>query len=190
MVTRGEWRIQAPADAWCELSAFLTVNELIAAGDALFYRQQRLTTRDRLAQAIRKWGSKAGSLKLREAFALIRENAESAKETEWRLILLDAGFPEPELNVEVRGPNGELIAIIDLAYRWAMTGLDYEGRHHAEDPEQFARDGVRYNALQKAGWYDIRIMAGMAKQAILDDLRMQLVKKGWRPERRAAPGRQ
>ena len=181
------WRVQGPADAWCELSAFLSVEELVVAGDALFYRQRKLTTRDRLAAAIRKWGGKPGALKLREAFELIRENAESPKETEWRLILMREGFPEPELNLEVRDPAGELVAILDLAYRWAMTGLDYDGRHHAEDPAQFARDGVRYNALQRLGWHDIRIMAGMPKQQILDDLRERLIKRGWRPEQSLEP---
>jgi len=181
VIERSGWRVQAPADAWCELSAFLSVDELVAAGDALFYRQRKLATRDRLAESVRRWGSKPGALKLREAFELIRENAESPKETEWRLIIIRAGFPEPALNFEVYGPNGELVAIIDLAYPWAMTGLDYEGRHHADDPEQFARDGRRYNALQKAGWHDIRIMAGMPRAEILDDLGEQLFRKGWRP---------
>ncbi|GAA4167391.1 hypothetical protein GCM10022287_00780 [Gryllotalpicola koreensis] len=189
VVERDGWRVQAPTDAWCELSTLLTLDELIAAGDALFYRQRKLTTRDRLANAIRKWGSKPGALLLREAFELIRENAESPKETEWRLILMRAGFPEPTISHEVRDANGELIAILDLAYEWAQTGLDYEGRHHADDPDQFARDGVRYNALQRAGWHDIRIMAGMAKADILDDLDERLTKKGWRRPDPPAPSR-
>jgi hypothetical protein len=189
VVERDGWRVQTPTDAWCELSAFLSVDELVAAGDALFYRQRKLATRDRLAGAVRKWGGKPGALKLREAFELIREDAESAKETEWRLILARSGFPEPVVNFEVRGPGGELIAVIDLAYPWAMTGLDYEGRHHAEDPRQFARDVARYNALQRLGWYDIRILAGMPRDAVLDDLDQRLRKRGWHRDAPAPPGR-
>lgn len=175
------WRVQAPADAWCELARALTLDELVAAGDALFYRQRKLATRDALADAIRRWGGKPGGTKLREAFDLIRENAESAKETEWRLIIVRAGYPEPIVNHPVYGPDGELIAILDLALPQFDTGLDYEGRHHADDPGQFARDGQRYNALQRVGWYDIRIMAGMSRAEVLRDLDERLRKKGWRP---------
>lgn len=169
------------------MSAFLSVDELVQAGDALFYRQRKLTTKDRLTRAIRRWGGKPGALRLRDAFDLIRENAESPKETEWRLILVRAGFPEPVINHPVYGADGELIAIIDLAYPQWATGLDYDGRHHAEEPGQFARDGVRYNALQRAGWYDIRIMAGMAVEEVLGDLRQRLFRQGWRPETPALP---
>lgn len=183
VIERDGWRVQTPADAWCELAAFLTLDELIQAGDALFYRQKRLTTRSRLARAIHDWGSKPGALLLRQAFELIREGAESPKETEWRLLITRAGFPEPRINHPVYGPRGDLIAIIDMAYPEWLTGADYEGRHHAEDPQQFARDGVRYNALIKAGWYDIRIMAGMDPAVVLDDLGTRLFAMGWRPSR-------
>jgi len=180
-IERAGLRVEIPTDAWCRLAQLLTVDELVMAGDALFYRQRKLATREQLGAAIARWGAKRGAMKLRAAFELIRENAESAKETEWRLIICRAGLPEPVVNHEVRDENGALVAIIDLAFpRW-KTGADYEGRHHAESPEQFARDGERYNALLRLGWHDIRIMSGMSRRSILDDLRDRLWKRGWRP---------
>lgn len=173
--------VQAPADAWCELATSLTLDELVMAGDALFYRQRKIATREQLVAAIRRWGRKPGASTLRAAFELIRENAESPKETEWRLIIVHAGLPEPVVNHPVYDENGKLVAIIDLAFPEQKTGADYDGRHHAEDPDQFARDGERYNALLRLGWHDIRITAGMSRRAVLDDLRTRLWQQGWRP---------
>lgn len=182
VVERDGWRVQSPTDAWCELSRFLSPDELVQAGDALFYRQRRLASRQGLAAAVQRWGGKPGARMLRDAFGLIRENAESPKETEWRLAIVRAGFPEPVVNYELRSSDGRLIAILDLAYPQWMTGLDYDGRHHAEDEKQFVRDGIRYNAIQQAGWYDIRIVAGMRPSAVLADLRQRLLRMGWRPD--------
>lgn len=181
VVQRDGWRVQTPTDAWCELSRTLGLDDLVAAGDALFYRQRKLATREGLAASIERWGRKPGGRLLREAFELIRENAESPKETEWRLTIIRAGFPEPVVNYPVYDSDGKLVAILDLALPQYQTGLDYDGRHHAEDRVQFARDGERYNALQRLGWHDIRIMAGMSKRAVLSDLRHRLIAKGWRP---------
>lgn len=180
-VERAGLRVEIPTDAWCQLARVLTLDELVVAGDALFYRQRKLATREHLASAITRWGSTRGATNLRAAFELIRENAESPKETEWRLIFVRAGLPEPVVNYAVYDENGVLVAIIDLAFPQWKTGADYEGRHHAEDPEQFARDGERYNALLRLGWHDIRIMSGMSRHAILNDVRDQLWKRGWRP---------
>ncbi|WP_155865022.1 hypothetical protein [Gryllotalpicola ginsengisoli] len=179
---RGDWVLQSPADAWCGLAPHLTVDELVAAGDALFWRQRKLTTRARLGAAIRRFGGRRGAVKLRAAFALIRENAESAKETEWRLAIMRAGFPEPEINYPLYDSDGKLIAVFDLAYPLWVTGIDYEGQHHAANAEQFAHDIRRYNAIRRAGWADIRIAARSTRAEILDDLEAELRRHGWRPD--------
>jgi hypothetical protein len=96
---------------------------------------------------------------LRQALPRVRVGSASRPETWTRLILVDAGLPEPVLNIDVF--HGEVwIARVDLAYPDLMIAVEYEGEHHLRDPEQWARDLERYDALAEAGWRVIRITKG------------------------------
>lgn len=78
-------------------------------------------------------------------------------ETRSRLIIVDAGLPEPDLNHIIRAPDGEFVACVDLAYPRARVALEYEGEHHLTDPRQWATDIARYEALAGLGWFVLRI---------------------------------
>jgi hypothetical protein len=83
---------------------------------------------------------------------LVRERVDSPKETELRLLLVLAGFPEPETNKHVLDDAGGWIARPDLVYRVLKLALEYDGRQHAEDPRQWAKDIRRRELLDAAGW--------------------------------------
>nr|WP_240948979.1 DUF559 domain-containing protein [Microbacterium sp. CFH 90308] len=78
-------------------------------------------------------------------------------ETRCRLILSDAGLAEPELNHVVLDSDGKFVACVDLAYAQQKIAIEYEGEHHLRDPEQWAKDIARYEALAAAGWFVIRV---------------------------------
>jgi hypothetical protein len=78
--------------------------------------------------------------------------ARSPKESETRAVLVFSGLPAPEVNAEVRDAEGELVAIGDLVYRRWKLLIEYEGRQHALDVAQFARDIDRYGGLRGIGW--------------------------------------
>lgn len=73
-----------------------------------------------------------------------------------RLVLVDAGFPEPDLNVDVT-ERGRWLACVDGAWPTEKIAFEFEGRHHLLDPVQWARDIARYEALVAAGWIVIRV---------------------------------
>ena len=89
----------------------------------------------------------------------LRSRSASPRETRCRLLLIDAGLPEPALNHEVRDHTGRVIACVDLAYPEVRVAIEYEGEHHLLAPEQWARDLARYEALAAAGWFVIRVSA-------------------------------
>jgi hypothetical protein len=89
----------------------------------------------------------------------VRERVDSPKETELRLLLVLAGFPEPETNVDVLDDAGGWIARADLTYRAFKIALEYVGKQHANDPKQWARDIRRRELLDAAGWRTIVITA-------------------------------
>jgi hypothetical protein len=90
-----------------------------------------------------------------EALAVTRHldvRSRSPKESETRAVLVFGGLPVPEVNVEVRDQTGMLVGIGDLVYRRWKLLIEYEGRQHAFDVTQFARDIDRYGGFRSLGW--------------------------------------
>ncbi|MCL2794693.1 MAG: endonuclease domain-containing protein [Microbacteriaceae bacterium] len=150
-------RIRVPAELRCELASVLDLDELITAGDRLLSDKPiLLTTRGHLEAAVAAHGSRRGARRLRAALPELREDVWSPRETWTRLILLRAGFPEPERNHRIHGPDGRLIAIGDLVYPKLKIVIEYEGERWHRD-RWSGVDVDRYNALNAAGWLVVRI---------------------------------
>ncbi|GAB3706057.1 DUF559 domain-containing protein [Mariniluteicoccus flavus] len=82
----------------------------------------------------------------------LRRGPESVRETRLRLTLTLAGLPEPDIQVEVFDEKGRLVARLDHAYADLKLAVEYDGRHHAEDSEQWNRDIRRREDLERLGW--------------------------------------
>lgn len=161
-VHRDAWSgllVASPASTWAMLGAILwDPYDLIAAGDAAvrdWRVTEPLTTLTSLTAAVRS-GRRVGVGDLRAALPRVRTRSASRPETRARLTLVDAGMPEPVLNVDVY-EAGRKIACVDLAYPRLKIAIEYEGEHHLLDPEQWARDIGRYEQLVAAGWRVIRV---------------------------------
>jgi len=76
--------------------------------------------------------------------------AESPPESRLRLKVIRAGLPPPEPQIEV-WHKGEFVARVDLGWRKAKVGLEYDGSWHGA-AGQLASDRKRLNALVAAGW--------------------------------------
>ncbi|WP_207407140.1 endonuclease domain-containing protein [Rathayibacter sp. SD072] len=189
-VRRGGLLLADGASVFCQLGEVLRMEDLVAVGDALV-----LTPAQPRADDPRPWVSLhelqrrverlegRGSRAVRRALALVREGAESRRETRLRLVLVTAGLPEPELQVELFDALGK-IGRVDLLYRTWRVVVEYEGDHHRSDRAQWDRDLIRYERLAAAGWTVVRIAsasfdadpAGCAHR-----VRRALVAGGWRP---------
>ena len=136
--------------------------DLVAVADAVVRERifnddpPPLATLEQLHKALAV-GRRVGGPALREALPRVRTRSASRMESRCRLILSDAGLPEPELNHAVFDREGEFVACVDLAYPTQKIAIEYEGEHHLRDPEQWAKDIARYEALAAAGWFVIRV---------------------------------
>src|SRR5690349_18762169 len=74
-----------------------------------------------------------------------------------RLAVVRAGFPEPAVNTPLVDALGRVIAHGDLVGTPQRLVLEYDGRHHAEDPRQFAIDIRRLDDIAEAGYLVIRV---------------------------------
>ncbi|GAA3201830.1 hypothetical protein [Microbacterium terregens] len=156
-------RLTTAASTWAMLGAVIVDEyDLVAVGDAVVREQMfrddppPLATPDQLRAAAAA-GRRVGIRALRRALPRVRVRSASRMETRCRLILVDAGMPEPELNFAVRDETGELVACVDLAYPELMIAIEYEGEQHLTDPAQWAKDIARYEALAAMGWFVVRV---------------------------------
>lgn len=147
--------VEASARSWVQTSRLWDSDDLIAAGDYLVARRRRLATIDELRVEAALMRGRA----LDDVLALLREGSESPKETRLRLVLVRAGLPEPELNVVINAADGRFVARVDLAFPGLRIAVEYDGRGHAEDPAQFARDADRWDDIRDQGWDLVRILS-------------------------------
>lgn len=159
-------RVADPASAWAALAGELSVRDLIRVGDAIVRipRDQRgrpcpearLGSRGDLERVTglpyrrRRWI-------LEDAMALIRVGSMSPLETDFRLLTVDAGLPEPQLDVEIRDPGGTLLKISDAVYRAERIAIEVEGDHHRTNRAQWSSDIDKHAALAAHGWEVLRL---------------------------------
>lgn len=155
--------VATPASTWGMLASVLRdPHDLVAVGDALVRESMfegdppPLATVEQL-RAVVEAGRRVGSPLLRLALDRVRTRSASRTETRCRLLLVDAGLPEPVLNHHVYDERGRFVACVDLAYPDRRVAVEYEGEHHLHDPDQWARDIRRHERLREAGWVVIRV---------------------------------
>lgn len=106
----------------------------------------RLTSRDQLKQ----FGTCLRSL------APLAEPAESPMETRLRWLLLNAGLPRPEVQVNLHDTQGRFLGRADLYYPHARLAIEFDGGNHRE---RLVEDNRRQNLLINAGYKVLRFTA-------------------------------
>jgi hypothetical protein len=170
-----------PVETWCQLAPLLSLDDLIAAGDRLLGLPLPLATIDELAAAVCARSGRRGARTLREALSWVRPRVESRRETFLRLLIVRAGFPEPETNVEIAVRPGRRRVRGDLVFARYKVLVEYDGQHHRTSDRQFQRDVERLDDVADAGWRVIRVLKGMTDAEVLARLDFALRSRGWAP---------
>lgn len=135
-----------------------TLHSAVARLDALACATG-IKTDDVLAVAQRHRGAR-GLRQLETALELMDAGAQSPKETWVRLVLIEAGFPRPQTQIPVQGPNGLPIYYLDMGWEELMLAVEYEGREHQTDRYRYVRDIKRLEFVERErGWTVLRIVA-------------------------------
>jgi len=148
----------SPARVWLELASTLSVEELIEFGDHLVrHPRKRFEGRDTPHATIAEmrrflgWHPRiTGAAKAAAALSRIRVGADSVMETRLRLALIDAGLPEPALQVQLT-PDDRASPVADLGYRGPRIAIDYDGSTHLTATQQ-TKDIRRDRLWVAAGW--------------------------------------
>ncbi|WP_146244292.1 hypothetical protein [Curtobacterium sp. MCBD17_032] len=148
-------RVASPADAWFECAGLLGLRALVSVGDHMVGRSG-LASIDDLAAAVVPRARHV--VRARAALDLVRVGSEPAMETWFRLAVVDAGFPEPELNVDVRDGEGRFLGRVDMAWPEYRIALEYDGDHHRERAV-FLHDQRRDNGFVVNDWLVVHATA-------------------------------
>ena len=148
-VPRGSLVLTSPVQTFCDLADELNLIDLVVCGDSLIHRG--CMTVDAAVAAADQKTSGARTL-ARRAARLLRAGSESPMETRVRLMLVLAGLPEPIVNLSLRGVTGLVMYRLDLSYPDLRLAVEYDGRQHAEDADQWGRDIARREWLDDHHW--------------------------------------
>lgn len=175
--------VEDPARAWRQCGRRWTHGDLVAAADFLVSGAQPRVRAAELRAEVARMGDVRGGI-LSRALDDVRSGVRSARETRLRLLLRDAGLPEPQTAWNLYDERGTFIAELDLAYPRRRVAVEYDGRVHAADPDQFARDADRWDAVRAQGVDLVRILshhlAGDGAAAV-QKVRAALTRAGWTP---------
>lgn len=180
VVTHRGLRVTGPELTWVSLAAMLTLDDLVAVGDALVVGDHPWTTVNGLRSAIVP--GMRGTTRLREALPLIRLGVRSRPETHLRLGIIRAGFPEPTVAHPVWVPALRRAVHPDLSWPAWRVGLEYEGEGHRIDRWQFQHDIRRVEGLVDIDWSLSRFAADDVYSSLsqtLTRIRLRLSAHGW-----------
>ena len=159
VVDRFGLRLTSAPQTWLQVAREVNRNSLVGLGDAMTRRKNPVTSTGALNVLTRETFKMKGLALCREAIELIRPGTDSPMETELRLLMVDAGLPEPVVNVPALDDAGQFLALPDLSYPRLKIAVEYDGDHHRTDPATWRRDVERRQLLEDAGWLIITATA-------------------------------
>jgi len=166
-VLRDGLPVSDPVGLFVELGTLLTIDDLVAVGDALVLDPEVLDprdprpwiTHDELRRGVGAHPRTPGLAAARRALALVRVGAESRPESLLRLLLIRAGLPEPELNQILFDSRDRRLGRFDLVYREARVIVEYDGDQHRTSTVQYDRDIRRLERAREASWAVVQVRA-------------------------------
>lgn len=165
----------APLDTWADLCGVWSVEDLVVAADALLARG--VATRTTLMATAESRSGRRRAGRGREAAALARVGSGSPAESRARLNFHDWGLPEPALNRDVFGAEGDWLARSDFVWEGRRVVGEYDGDIHRTDRNRWLYERQRRAAIEDAGWAYVEMTAlSFANHRARTELRARLIR--------------
>jgi len=119
---------------------------------------------------VKEQKARRGIVKVRTLLPYADPRAESAMESEARLVFLEYGIPPDELQYEIEDLFGDVWRV-DFAWPAARIAVEYDSMQWHANADIWRRDRIKQTRLKECGWTVIPI--------VVDDVRR-------RPERMIA----
>jgi hypothetical protein len=160
----------ATSPAWTavEVARGLRRPRALATLDAAL-RSETCDRRQLHLAAADQWGRR-GIVHVRELIPLAAAEAESPMESEARLMMIDGGLPNPELQFEVVDRDGRRWRL-DFAWPDKKFAVEYDGFDFHADPEALRRDRQKRAALHELRWTVMSIVSDDVRRRPWDTVR-------------------
>ncbi len=131
------------------------LQEAVVSVDLFLHAQ--LVSLDDLLRHVAGHSGAWGIARLRRAVDLAEPKSESAMESRLRMLLVTAGLPKPEVQIDVHDDRGRFLGRPDLLYPRQRLAIEYDGGNHRD---RMVEDNRRQNGLVGAGYRLLRFTAG------------------------------
>lgn len=125
--------------------------------------RSRWCTHSELERMVLEQRGRRGIVAVRELLPYADARAESAMESEARLVMIDHGLPLPVLQYEMRGLDGKRWRV-DFAWPDARVAAEYESIEWHAGRDEMLRDKTRLGKIQELGWTLIPIVVHDVRQ--------------------------
>ncbi|QZA06796.1 endonuclease domain-containing protein [Mycolicibacter heraklionensis] len=148
----------ATAPAWTaiEVARSLRRPRALATLDAAL--RSGTCSRGELQRAAIRQAGRRGIVAVRELLPLADPRADSAMESESRLMMIEGGLPLPVLQYQVVDRDNRTWRL-DFAWPEQRVAVEYDGVDWHEGPAAFVYERQRRAALEEMGWVVIPIIA-------------------------------
>lgn len=185
VVLRGGRRVLCPAALMIWLARDWPLEDLVAFGDAALARKQM--TLKALDDVLRRYARHPGIAGATRARGLLSARSKSPMESRLRVAFVLAGLPMPEVNGTVSwepagylGPAADLLGELDLLWRKARVGVEYDGVDHAK-PRARSNDRSKRKLFERHGWEVVVVTAWdyfNRLDSVIEEVRALLMERG------------
>ena len=132
-----------------------------------------------VARRIRARPDPRGTVRGAALLDLASPAAESPPESWVRLLIIERGFPLPEVNFSLLSPAGRELYRLDLAWPSVRIAVEYDG--HAVHADREEEDAAREEDLRRRGWIVVRAKAADLTDPtrLLTELRAAFARRGY-----------
>ncbi|MGD1255565.1 hypothetical protein ACKUT9_15105 [Mycobacterium seoulense] len=157
-VALGGIPVTSPTRTALDLGCWYPTMTAVAGIDALARATQiKAADVELLAE---RYSGRRGIVQAREAIALFDAGAQSPKESWLRVVLIQAGLPRPQTQIQVLDEFGSVFAYLDMGWEEVKVAVEYDGEQHRSDRFQYTWDIRRLEKIERLGWIVIRVVAG------------------------------
>ena len=108
----------------------------------------------------RRYPGRRGIARARQATDLFDAGSQSPKESWLRVVLVEAGLPRPQTQIQVLDEFANTVAYLDMGWEDVKVAVEYDGEQHRNDRWQYTWDIRRREQLERRGWLLVRVVAG------------------------------
>lgn len=158
---------------WRDLGEMLGVPDLVAAADVMLRRRHCTMQELQATAGIRH------ARKLSIAADLAHAGSRSPRESLFRVAMVEAKLPRPELNKDILD-RGAWLGCGDFVWEGYRLIVDYDGQDHG-DSDQRHQDAATRNAYRLHGWQHLVITKHMTRNMdyAVGFVREGLMQAGW-----------